>query len=324
MSVQSLFQPCACYKQQHTPKLSPIQDAVKKIRAGEDLQQSMASVDPFNRSLLGRVKDHVTSTLRAINFGITRNMRGKISYLLNLRPEFCELDKKETWNQWNEKSKGLILMLHGLRGHPSQFDSHVRNLRKEKDLDLRVPFITNKGDDSKENLLAPLQELIGNYIESQKQKDGKKPIKICLIGISNGGRLSVMLTGWLAEKYPEVELLGLANAPVLHGTKITSTLPFRASGFHESIIKDFEYKGRDRKWVRRAVSNLPDTFKLRTYIAMDDLMVYPYSAAMLPPLKNINNRFYRGQGHISILRGAEKDHLKEISSFLAHTDKEVE
>lgn len=285
-----------------------------------------AGVDKrLERSLGGRVKGHVLASLRALKFGISRNARGKIATLLNKRPEFCELNAGRYDTEWKENSSGLVLMLHGLRGHPAQFDSHVRSLRKHENLDVKVPFILEKGDCSVEDMLEPLKQMIDEYITTQNKDENE--IKISLVGISNGGRLSIKLTEWLKESHPDVQLLTLASAPVLHGTGIADSIGFRMQGFSESVKEDFKYENKDKEWVHQATSDLPANFKVRTFIGLEDSLVFPTTACLVGADNltdggrgKTTNYFYKNQGHTSILMGSEKDQMRKLGKHfnLAH------
>ncbi|MBA3602762.1 MAG: hypothetical protein H0W50_03800 [Parachlamydiaceae bacterium] len=147
-----------------------------------------------NRSILTKIKDIVLTIFNEIcilfNKFISR-LYAKITKQRYLTPVLNTVDGKYhypdadlPWSK-DEESKGLFLCLHGLHGHPSDFQKYATKHRQENQgAHVCVPFIAKSGNCALKISGDPVLELVEKYLE----KFPGNPVTI--IGTSNGGRIA--------------------------------------------------------------------------------------------------------------------------------------
>ena len=118
-------------------------------------------------------------------------------------------------NSWKEDNQGLYLLIHGLMGHPSIWNSHLAKLHQiHPEAEIKAPFVAHKGNCSLEEASASLLKMVKDYA---KRNSGKP---ICLIGVSNGARIAAYLETTLRKEdlNPKIKVSAIAG-PFL-GTKV--------------------------------------------------------------------------------------------------------
>lgn len=163
-----------------------------------------------HRSTLIRVKDYVLSIFNDLNY--------YTSFLFKLvfgSSKYHLCDKKLIWKK---DSSGLCVLLHGFKGHPSIWDPHLKILNEESKIDVFVPFVPKAGNCSLEEAASPILPNIIDYTKNHPDKP------ICLIGVSNGGRLATWLEVQLRTISPSTPVKVSTIAGVHFGTPIIQLL----------------------------------------------------------------------------------------------------
>lgn len=133
--------------------------------------------------------------------------------------------------KWNNNTKGLYVIVHGLLGTPNlsslsiakYLDSHYKNK-----YDIIVPIVPHKGNCTLENASANILNMILDFID----KNPTKPIH--LIGSSNGGRIVSYLEVKLRLLRPITKIRITGVGGVYHGSN--SMCYLKATGFAECIF----------------------------------------------------------------------------------------
>lgn len=94
------------------------------------------------------------------------------------------------------ESEGLIVLLHGLFYDPAVWYVQLNLLRKHPAIDIFAPMIPKKGVCSLEEAAKPLLPTIVSYAKMHPQAP------ICLVGVSNGGRIALWLETQLRIEAP--------------------------------------------------------------------------------------------------------------------------
>lgn len=145
------------------------------------------------RMLLQRIADIISAIFHALKTVVVRSIRrirannqrfvqpqeknGRYSYVSEALP----------WTGAN-KSDGLYLFIHGLRGSPTDWDRYAEEvMQKDPVAHVFVPHVAAKGNCALEVAGGPLLEVVCNYL----QKFPGRPIY--LIGTSNGGRIATYI-----------------------------------------------------------------------------------------------------------------------------------
>ncbi len=218
---------------------------------------------------------------------------------------------------WKPNSKGLIVLVHGLKGDPSIWRTHVKELKSSPDFDLYIPTVYMTGNCKLSDATTPIQEKIIDYIQ-------KHPLnKICLIGFSNGARIVTSIETNLRQLSPETLLKISTIAGVHLGSPIINRLsktPLLKNLFHPELKADLSYGSQNSlQLLNRVVSPLPNGVAKRSYefyASTNDLAV-PNIDSSLPHL-NLGERFHvvHGYGHKSIVGAVAKQQLTSCLNWL--------
>ncbi len=120
---------------------------------------------------------------------------------------------------WKVESRALYVFVHGLKGHPSAWNDHISNLKKEQsDCDYYAPFVPHGGACTLEEASEPLFKNILSYADAFPGKP------VCFIGVSNGGRIALNLSNWLAEQRSCTPIKVSILAGALFGTPLINDL----------------------------------------------------------------------------------------------------
>lgn len=159
------------------------------------------------------------------------------------------------------RATAIVVLIHGLKGHPSQMDGHAEAFRKRLGRDVLVyqVQVDKLGNCSKAEAVKRITDTVLPILQQNPA------MKLYSHGISNGGRLAAQLAiDLLAEGIEGNRVMVNANSAPLYGTKVmmdpdtaswrqkiwkwvlTSSLPM--IGNHcEEIIKDFTWAGESGK-----------------------------------------------------------------------------
>ena len=79
------------------------------------------------------------------------------------------------------------MLIHGLKGRPNIWYRQLNELRKNGQYEIRAPKVYHRGKCSISAAADPIFKMIADYAS----KNPGKPI--CLMGVSNGGRIALEL-----------------------------------------------------------------------------------------------------------------------------------
>ena len=133
---------------------------------------------PDDRSRLLRIVHVIQSLFREIKYSLT------VLYYRLFSP-VPQLSSKKF--EWNPKSQGLFVLVHGLRNDPAAWYSQLSLLSSHREIDVFAPVITKRGLCSLDQATNPLLPVLNDYVK----KHPTNPI--CLLGTSNGGRIITKL-----------------------------------------------------------------------------------------------------------------------------------
>ncbi len=261
-----------------------------------------------HKSCLKKICDIVASLFRDLLFVLM------IPYL---RCSSCALYESCSKPTWSRQSAGLVVLVHGLNGHPSIWKTHIKELKKHPNIDLYVPFVHLAGNCSLTAASSPIQNKIADYIR-------RNPLKpICLIGFSNGSRIVTSIERNLRDIAPETTV----KVSTIAGVHFGSTLINRISNtrvvknfLHPSVRLELAYRSKtSQELLQRVRQPLPSTVSKRDYefyASTNDLAV-PNIDSSLPYL-NLGERFHvvHGYGHKSIVSAVAKQQLHSCIKWI--------
>lgn len=228
---------------------------------------------------------------------------------------------------WKKDSIGLCVLIHGLRGHPSIWRSQKQLLKSHTKIDTFVPFVPKKGDCSLEEAARPILSTILDYIA----KHPGKPI--CLIGVSNGSRLSTWIETELRQRDPRVSVKVSTIAGVHLGSSVINRLEsFGIAGcFLKPVIRrELAYNSEKAKeLLSRVKAYWPSGFGVgerayEFYASMDDCQVPDLDSSL--PIINKGEQFHvvSGQGHNSIVAAVAKEQIASCVNWIHSYSKSQE
>ncbi len=218
---------------------------------------------------------------------------------------------------WNKESRALFVLVHGLRGHPSIWKSHLSQLKTHRQIDVFVPFVPSQGDCSLEDAATPILPNIIAYTKTHPQSP------ICLLGVSNGSRIVTWLETELREHAPATPVKISTIAGVHFGSSVITLLDQFGVGkflFHPAILQELAYGSQKAKElierVQKPLSQEVAPRDYEFYTATEDLCV-PNKNSSLPVL-NRGERFHviHGHGHNSIVTAIAKEQIDSCITWI--------
>jgi hypothetical protein len=203
-------------------------------------------------------------------------------------------------------------MLHGLNSDPTQWFKQLSIVRKQNNIDVFVPVVPKRGNCSLNDATDPLLPTLLDYAK----KNPTKPI--CLLGISNGGRLALNLETKLRETTLQTPVMVSSISGAHFGSSRMNLLEkfYLAKLFHSKIICEELRYGSDsaRKLLGNARAILPENCAKRKYefYASSDDQTIPDLDSTLPELnKGEKHYLLNGHSHDSIITAVA---TKQIAS----------
>jgi len=262
------------------------------------------------RPIIEKIVDVFLSIIREFVFDFilisAKHSKRLVEPLLGIRPE-------DTYkNQWKQTSKGLYVLIHGLKGHPHVWKKHRHCLRHQQpDHDVFVPHVVDQGNCTLEKAANPILEKIREYAQKHPQKP------ICLIGASNGGRIATYLETQLREKSAHTEILVSTIAGVHFGSKMLDRvnhfwLMRKLVGHTDAIRQELSFSSERAKKLLDHVQNPLRPETKRTYVfygSTEDYMATDLRTT-LPRVgsdKTVHYHVFHGYGHSSLVNGV-RDH----------------
>jgi len=204
--------------------------------------------------------------------------------------------------EWKQNSQGLVVLLHGLRNDPAAWFSQLSLLKEHAAIDVFAPIVPHRGLCSLEEASSPILPAIEDFA----QKNPGKPI--CLLGVSNGSRITTWLETRLRQTRPAAPVLVSTIAGVHLGSSRMNLLDklHLASYFYPSVLgNELRYNSDTaRKLLEEVRAPLPFSCAPRSYefyATTDDVSV-PDLDSSLPQIgKGEECYILHGQSHDSIV-----------------------
>lgn len=207
--------------------------------------------------------------------------------------------------------KALLVMLHGLQGHPIQFE-HMR-VRADPEWAVYLPFIHRLGDDHLEHVLSPLQKVLRRFIDAHSQS-----IPIILVGVSNGARLCGALEVWLRTVVSNPVLVSAIAGP-FRGTKTVQTIGKLAVSMGmvgAPVMNELRFDGPSSKKLVQAMA-APTELKRQFffYATRQDTLVAPVETCTPIIGQNERSIVVEGYDHASIVLAVAQHQFRTIREF---------
>jgi hypothetical protein len=229
------------------------------------------------------------------------------------------------------QAKAIVVLMHGLKAHPSQMDGHAEAFRKRlgKDVLIYQVQVDKLGNCSKAEAIKRITDTVLPILQQNPA------MKLYAHGISNGGRLAAQLAiNILAGGVEGKRVMVNANSAPLYGTKVMmdpdtafwrqkiwtwflkSSLPM--VGNHcEEIIKDFTWAsepGKEMVKGIRSAAKIGVRFQFDGSVA--DSKVTPPS--FFPSGVQAAEYFCpeRIQGHSSIIDSQRERQVEDAVNFI--------
>lgn len=221
--------------------------------------------------------------------------------------------------QWTHESRGLCVLLHGLRSHPVAWHSQVSLLQKEPRVDFFVPFVLKKGMCSLEEAAQAILPTILDYA----RKNPKRPI--CILGHSNGSRLAMWLEINLRRNAPTTPVKVSTIAGVHFGSSRMQLLKQVgiAACFYPDVLRDELSFGSNtaKQLLGEVLAPLPERVAPRDYefYATPTDVSVPDLGSSLPRLKKGERiHILHGHSHDSIVGAVAKQQIESCLRWISN------
>lgn len=280
----------------------------------EPIPQGVDAYDD-RRGFLQKVVDRCLSLLREASYACG-NIRGRVVDYFNPRFDRVGIDPS-----WRAESEGLYVLIHGLNGHPVIWQSHVDQLKNDQKKDLFVPYVRLKGNGPLEEVADPLLKVIEEYALNHP----KKPV--CLIGVSNGGRICAWLETQLRSSAPSTPVRVSTIAAVLFGTsrmdliKRCHQFTNWSLGYNLSVVNDLCLGSEKAKEILKNVS-LPlaeGVIRDFEFFASTEDSQVPEIFSSMPTLGNdlkVVNHLVHGYDHNGIVAGVSVNQIQSCKEWM--------
>jgi hypothetical protein len=204
--------------------------------------------------------------------------------------------------EWKKDSQGLVVLIHGLRNSPAAWNTQLSYLRKYHQIDVFAPTVPHKGMCSLEEAAMPILPKVLDYVE----KHPGKPV--CLLGVSNGGRIVLWLDPQLRQKAPNTPVKISNIAGVHFGSRrmnLLENIGLAKRFYPEALRQELQYgSSKAKELLQQVASSLPDRCAPRNYefyATTEDLSV-PDLDSTLPQInKGESHHVVHGHSHDSIV-----------------------
>ena len=257
----------------------------------------MADLD--SPGLLARIYNFVKSWLREIQYSLTTAVVTTLEKLRGTPVEYVV--PSADGNQWKEGNRGLYAVIHGLNGRPNIWRNQLSALRKQQpDFEIRLPYVPQRGNCSLEEAVAPIEAMIRDYIE---QHPGQP---VCLMGVSNGGRLAMELEIRLRDTKAPIKVSSVAGA--LSGTKqidLMHRFGVAKKVYSSPLVDDMLYQSETAMRILNSARQVLPAGVERAYdfySSPNDFQIKPYTGAF-PVIgqEDVSYFVVPGENHNSIV-----------------------
>lgn len=272
-----------------------------------------------HRSLITKVQNVARAVLNHVKTGLLKIKRRTAAACSNDKSP-ADLLQALPWSASND-SKGLYLFIHGLRGHPTDWNSYQEEIkRKDPHAHLFAPQVPLEGNCALATAANPLLEVVSNYL---KKFPG---LPVTLMGTSNGGRIASCI-----ESKLDPELLGTSRlsivsiAGVHNGTKVVDLIKklrlLPLAKLNNDLAEEFAFGSRVAQENLSAWQNKQYVWKYQNRsvrhlfcATTEDEQVRDLTSSL--PYEGTMNSVYKvfnGHSHTSIVEGARADVMKWLS-----------
>lgn len=209
--------------------------------------------------------------------------------------------------EW-KNNKGLILLIHGLFGHPSHWLSHIEEIQNNSnEFLIKAPLVFKRGNCSLEAAAKPILELVQDYLDDNPGKP------ICILSASNGARISNYIDINL-RNYPVDLIISTIAGAHLGSTKMNliNQIPIVRSLFDERLRGELSYQSQlTQIMVEEMKKKIEQGSRKYSFFATrEDCLVTPFTSS-LPQLDHKEKFFLlQGEGHGSIPNRVKKTQIQ--------------
>jgi hypothetical protein len=226
--------------------------------------------------------------------------------------------------EWKENSQGLYVLIHGLNGHPGIWQTHVNLLKRDElDKDLFIPFVPLKGNGKLKAVVPPILATLKDYA----QKNPGKPI--CLIGVSNGGRICTWLESQLRTEVASTPVKVSTIAAVHFGSSRMDWFKWfhewtgwSLGGYTPSVVKELCFGSKKAKKILDRISQpLPNGVtrgKFEFFASTEDFHV-PDFICSIPKIGDHPSKKHivHGYAHSGIVSGVAQQQVQSCKKWMA-------
>ena len=278
--------------------------------------QDTVIIDKLNikdcRSLTTKAFDKLALIQNELSFHIS-HIPSKIQDSLLGNPEYVIPSGLD--NVWKVNSQGLYVLVHGLKGHPSQWDNQAARLKQlHPEADIRQVRVPEQGNCKLELASDPIVDMIRDYIKQNPNKP------VSLFGVSNGGRIILDTEIQLRDTTTPVRVSSVAG--VLFGSGIMDQLvdhiPVLRDTYDSNLRQEISYGSDKAKEILNRQRQKLDPQVVREYemwTSSEDTHVWPYSSA-LANIEGASHHIVRGEGHASILDRVCKEQVSNAIAWM--------
>lgn len=266
------------------------------------------------RTFLKKSMDRSLSIVREVSYAC-RNFRGRFVDYFNPSFDGTEADKA-----WKVESKGLYVLVHGLNGHPVIWQSHIDQLKNDQEIDLFVPYVPMKGNGPFEEIASPILNTIQDYTSKYPTKP------ICLIGVSNGGRICTWLETRLRSSAPSTPVRVSTIAAVHFGSSRMDLVNLchqwtnLSLGYHPAVVKDLCFGSEKAKEILNEVAKPLSEGTVRAFECFasteDSQVPELFSSLLKLESHEVVEHIVHGYDHNGIVSGVSDDQIKSCNAWM--------
>lgn len=215
--------------------------------------------------------------------------------------------------------RGLFVLIHGLRSDPAAWfeqifllENHQRKLKTH----IFAPVVHNLGICSLEEAARPILEQLGSYIRHYPMHP------ICLLGTSNGGRITLWLEQKLREASPSTPIR-ISNVAGVHlGTQRMNDLSeFKLTEhwYPESLLEEIKYKSpAATRLIQESSKPMLDGHRSYEFFATANDLLIPNMDSTLPVIENHEARYYivTGESHGSVVEAVARQQIASCMEWM--------
>ncbi|MFT4553172.1 MAG: hypothetical protein ACI9S8_001808 [Chlamydiales bacterium] len=231
----------------------------------------------------------------------------------------------------NDETGALIVLIHGLNGHPSILDGHY-DFFQNRSVTIYQPYVWKKGYCPLEEAAASIYENVLAWAKQYPQKP------LVFVGVSNGARLSGYISAKLVKSgnitnpikvssiagpFRGTRMLGISEREEVKGGRISKTVDIIKSVFGvlymgRELAEELRYKsGRAKRLMenmRDAAATHPVSYDF--YATKADSRVTCLDAALPERVEGAYYEIMEMEGHSSIVRAIKERQGERCMEFV--------